>query len=158
MSDPLSSLSGHSVDPGLAGLLGQRAPRSRQPFMVTFFRASPGPIRAPRAVRPLKRRQPKKTNELPYPNKLPGIFGEGQAGPESEASFLGRTLAGGDRALGLTVERVWWGGWAGARGACRGKQKRQWEGAAGKLRGGGPRLKDKEVQLVTGHSVVIGSP
>uniref|UniRef100_A0A8C9UK93 TGF-beta family profile domain-containing protein n=1 Tax=Spermophilus dauricus TaxID=99837 RepID=A0A8C9UK93_SPEDA len=68
----------HSVDPGLAGLLGQRAPRSRQPFMVTFFRASPSPIRAPRAVRPLKRRQPKKTNELPYPNKLPGIFGEGQ--------------------------------------------------------------------------------
>ncbi|KAM5161219.1 bone morphogenetic protein 8A-like [Callospermophilus lateralis] len=65
---------GHSVDPGLAGLLGQRAPRSRQPFMVTFFRASPSPIRAPRAVRPLKRRQPKKTNELPYPNKLPGIF------------------------------------------------------------------------------------
>ncbi|XP_077882120.1 bone morphogenetic protein 8B [Ictidomys tridecemlineatus] len=65
---------GHSVDPGLAGLLGQRAPRSRQPFMVTFFSASPSPIRAPRAVRPLKRRQPKKTNELPYPNKLPGIF------------------------------------------------------------------------------------
>uniref|UniRef100_A0A8D2AXV6 TGF-beta family profile domain-containing protein n=1 Tax=Sciurus vulgaris TaxID=55149 RepID=A0A8D2AXV6_SCIVU len=65
---------GHSVDPGLAGLLGQRAPRSRQPFMVTFFRASPSPVRAPRAVRPLKRRQPKKTNELPHANKLPGIF------------------------------------------------------------------------------------
>lgn len=48
------SVSGHSVDPGLAGLLGQRAPRSKQPFMVTFFRASSSPIRAPRAVRPLK--------------------------------------------------------------------------------------------------------
>ncbi|XP_038966694.1 bone morphogenetic protein 8A isoform X1 [Rattus norvegicus] len=69
--------SGHSLDPGLAGLLGQTAPRSRQPFMVTFFRASSSPVRTPRAVRPLKRRQPKKTNELPHPNKLPGIFDDG---------------------------------------------------------------------------------
>ncbi|XP_037356326.1 bone morphogenetic protein 8A [Talpa occidentalis] len=67
---------GLSVDPGLAGLQGRRAPRSKQPFMVTFFRASPGPGRAPRAVRPLKRRLPKKTNELPHPNKLPGILDE----------------------------------------------------------------------------------
>ncbi|XP_036035686.1 bone morphogenetic protein 8A isoform X2 [Onychomys torridus] len=67
---------GHSMDPGLAGLLGQQAPQSRQPFLVTFFRASPSPVRAPRAARPLKRRQPKKANELPHPNKLPGIFGE----------------------------------------------------------------------------------
>uniref|UniRef100_G3RIA7 Bone morphogenetic protein 8a n=1 Tax=Gorilla gorilla gorilla TaxID=9595 RepID=G3RIA7_GORGO len=65
---------GHSVDPGLAGLLGQRAPRSQQPFVVTFFRASPSPIRTPRAVRPLRRKQPKKTNELPQANRLPGIF------------------------------------------------------------------------------------
>ncbi|XP_066125659.1 bone morphogenetic protein 8B isoform X2 [Saccopteryx bilineata] len=65
---------GHNVDPGLAGLLGQRASNSKQPFMVTFFRASPSPIRVPRAVRPLRRRLPKKTNELPQPNKLPGIF------------------------------------------------------------------------------------
>ncbi|CAD7684181.1 unnamed protein product [Nyctereutes procyonoides] len=65
---------GHSVDPGLAGLLGRRAPRSKQPFLVTFFRASPGPVRAPRAARPLKRRPPKKSNELPHPNRLPGIF------------------------------------------------------------------------------------
>ncbi|XP_015424158.1 PREDICTED: bone morphogenetic protein 8B [Myotis davidii] len=42
--------------------------------MVTFFRASPSPIRAPRAVRPLRRRLLKKTNELPQPNRLPGIF------------------------------------------------------------------------------------
>ncbi|XP_017363384.1 bone morphogenetic protein 8A [Cebus imitator] len=35
---------GHSVDPGLAGLLGQRAPRSQQPFVVTFFRASQNPV------------------------------------------------------------------------------------------------------------------
>nr|XP_005904943.1 PREDICTED: bone morphogenetic protein 8B [Bos mutus] len=67
---------GRSVDPGLAGLLGRQAPRSKQPFVVTFFRASPGPgpARAPRAVRPLKRRPQKRTNELPPPNKLPGIF------------------------------------------------------------------------------------
>ncbi|XP_004641121.1 bone morphogenetic protein 8B [Octodon degus] len=70
----VETLDGHSVAPGLAGLLGRQAPRSRQPFMVTFFRASASTIRAPRAVRPLKRRQPKQTNELPHPNKLPGIF------------------------------------------------------------------------------------
>ncbi|XP_013365701.1 PREDICTED: bone morphogenetic protein 8A-like, partial [Chinchilla lanigera] len=75
----VETLDGHSVDPGLAGLLGRRAPRSRQPFMVTFFRASPSPVRAPRAVRPLKRRQPKKTNELPHPNKLPGSFDDGRS-------------------------------------------------------------------------------
>uniref|UniRef100_A0A8C0PBJ2 TGF-beta propeptide domain-containing protein n=1 Tax=Canis lupus familiaris TaxID=9615 RepID=A0A8C0PBJ2_CANLF len=72
---------GRSVDPGLAGLLGRRAPRSKQPFLVTFFRASPGPVRAPRAARPLKRRPPKKSNELPHPNHLPGIFGEVRGGP-----------------------------------------------------------------------------
>ncbi|XP_036888486.1 bone morphogenetic protein 8B [Sturnira hondurensis] len=65
---------GRSVDPGLAGLLGRRAPRSKQPFMVTFFRESPNPTRVPRAVRSLRKRLPKKTNELPQPNKLPGIF------------------------------------------------------------------------------------
>ncbi|XP_028368950.1 bone morphogenetic protein 8A [Phyllostomus discolor] len=65
---------GRSVDPGLAGLLGRRAPRSKQPFMVTFFRESPNPTRVPRAVRSLRRRLPKKSNELPQPNKLPGIF------------------------------------------------------------------------------------
>ncbi|XP_053776041.1 bone morphogenetic protein 8B [Desmodus rotundus] len=65
---------GRSVDPGLAGLLGRRAPHSKQPFMVTFFRESPNPTRVPRAVRSLRRRLPKKTNELPQPHKLPGIF------------------------------------------------------------------------------------
>lgn len=125
MSDPLSSLAGHSVDPGLAGLLGQRAPRSRQPFMVTFFRASPSPIRAPRAVRPLKRRQPKKTNELPHPNKLPGIFGEGQAGPGSEPpSWAGPWLVRTEPWAWLWNEC---GGQRGlSRGACRGKQEKRW--------------------------------
>ncbi|NXT65962.1 BMP8B protein, partial [Chaetops frenatus] len=65
---------GHSVDPGSAGLLGRRGPRSKQPFMVTFFRASPSPARVPRAAKPPRRRQPKKPSDLPHPNKLPGIF------------------------------------------------------------------------------------
>ncbi|NWU04569.1 BMP8B protein, partial [Urocynchramus pylzowi] len=65
---------GHSVDPGSAGLLGRRGPRSKQPFMVTFFRASPSPSRVTRAAKPPRRRQPKKSNDLPHPNKLPGIF------------------------------------------------------------------------------------
>lgn len=44
--------------------------------MVTFFRASPSPTRVTRAAKPPRRRQPKKTNDLPHPNKLPGIFGK----------------------------------------------------------------------------------
>ncbi|NXE69085.1 BMP8B protein, partial [Calcarius ornatus] len=65
---------GHSVDPGSAGLLGRRGPRSKQPFMVTFFRASPSPSRVTRAAKAPRRRQHKKSNDLPHPNKLPGIF------------------------------------------------------------------------------------
>ncbi|NXC50624.1 BMP8A protein, partial [Penelope pileata] len=65
---------GLSVDPGSAGLLGRRGPRSKQPFMVTFFRASSSPVRATRAAKTPRRRQPKKSNDLPHPNKLPGIF------------------------------------------------------------------------------------
>ncbi|NXL60847.1 BMP8B protein, partial [Chordeiles acutipennis] len=69
---------GHSIDPGSAGLLGRRGPRSKQPFVVTFFRASPSPSPSPtrvsRAAKPPRRRQHKKTNDLPHPNKLPGIF------------------------------------------------------------------------------------
>ncbi|NXU93746.1 BMP8A protein, partial [Xiphorhynchus elegans] len=65
---------GHSVEPGSAGLLGRRGPRSKQPFMVTFFRASASPARVTRAAKAPRRRQPKKSNELPHPNKLPGIF------------------------------------------------------------------------------------
>ncbi|NXL87523.1 BMP8A protein, partial [Alectura lathami] len=54
---------------------GKRSCRNRsQPFMVTFFRASAGPVRATRAAKAPRRRQPKKTNDLPHPNKLPGIF------------------------------------------------------------------------------------
>uniref|UniRef100_A0A7M4FED9 Bone morphogenetic protein 8A-like n=1 Tax=Crocodylus porosus TaxID=8502 RepID=A0A7M4FED9_CROPO len=65
---------GQSVDPSLAGLLGCRGPRSKQPFMVTFFRATQNPTRVTRAVKQLRKRQPKKTNDLPHPNRLPGIF------------------------------------------------------------------------------------
>ncbi|NWR78560.1 BMP8A protein, partial [Centropus unirufus] len=65
---------GLSVDPGSAGLLGRRGPRSKHPFMVTFFRAGSGAVRAARAAKPLRRRQPKKTHDLPHPNRLPGIL------------------------------------------------------------------------------------
>ncbi|MEE6484325.1 hypothetical protein FKM82_013844 [Ascaphus truei] len=65
---------GQSTDPSLAGLLGRRGPRSKQPFMVTFFRASRNQIRSTRAVKQLKKRQQKKHNDLPHPNRLPGNF------------------------------------------------------------------------------------
>uniref|UniRef100_A0A8V0Z390 Bone morphotic protein 8a n=1 Tax=Gallus gallus TaxID=9031 RepID=A0A8V0Z390_CHICK len=65
---------GLSVEPGSVGLLGRRGPRSKQPFMVTFFRASASPVRATRAAKAPRRRQPKKSNDLPHHNKLPGIF------------------------------------------------------------------------------------
>ncbi|XP_062450348.1 bone morphogenetic protein 8B-like, partial [Rhea pennata] len=70
---------GRSVEPGLAGLLGRRAPRSKQPFLVTFFRASRGPARVTRAAKQLRKRQPKKATDLPHPNKLPGGFDDGHA-------------------------------------------------------------------------------
>ncbi|KAM8976712.1 bone morphogenetic protein 8A-like [Pelodytes ibericus] len=65
---------GQSIDPSLAGILGRRGPRSKQPFMVTFFRASRNQVRSTRAVKQLKKRPQKKHNDLPHPNKLPGIF------------------------------------------------------------------------------------
>ncbi|KAM3934182.1 bone morphogenetic protein 8A-like [Leptodactylus fuscus] len=65
---------GQSIDPSLAGILGRRAPRSKQPFMVTFFRASKNQIRSTRAIKQLKKRQQKKHSDLPHPNKLPGVF------------------------------------------------------------------------------------
>ncbi|KAG8451656.1 hypothetical protein GDO86_003738 [Hymenochirus boettgeri] len=64
---------GQSIDPSLAGILGRRAPRSKQPFMVTFFRVNRNQIRSTRAAKQLKKRQQKK-NDLPHPNKLPGIL------------------------------------------------------------------------------------
>ncbi|NXX79063.1 BMP8B protein, partial [Urocolius indicus] len=66
---------GHSVDPSSAGLLGRRGPRSKQPFMVTFFGGSASTTRVPRAARASRRRQHRRNNnDLPHPNKLPGIF------------------------------------------------------------------------------------
>ncbi|XP_060113852.1 bone morphogenetic protein 8B-like [Heteronotia binoei] len=65
---------GQSIDPGLAGLLGRHGPRSKQPFVVTFFRASQSQARLPRAVRQLRKKQHKKTNSFPHANRLPGSF------------------------------------------------------------------------------------
>ncbi|XP_006886657.1 PREDICTED: bone morphogenetic protein 8B [Elephantulus edwardii] len=65
---------GHSVEPSLAGLLGRRAPRPEQPFMVTFFRASPNPVPVSRVVRSLRSKVLEKTNKLLQQNNFPGIF------------------------------------------------------------------------------------
>ncbi|XP_028629663.1 bone morphogenetic protein 8B [Grammomys surdaster] len=75
---------GHSMDPGLAGLLGQQAPRSRQPFMVGFFRASRSPVRAPRTARLLKKKQLNQINRLPHSNKQLGIFDDGHGSHSRE--------------------------------------------------------------------------
>ncbi|XP_053123923.1 bone morphogenetic protein 8A [Hemicordylus capensis] len=65
---------GQSVDPGLAGLLGRHGPRSKQPFVVTFFQASQNQVRVPRAAKHLRKRQHKKANTFPHSNRLPGSF------------------------------------------------------------------------------------
>uniref|UniRef100_A0A8D0BT60 TGF-beta family profile domain-containing protein n=1 Tax=Salvator merianae TaxID=96440 RepID=A0A8D0BT60_SALMN len=65
---------GQSVDPGPAGILGRHGPRSKQPFVVTFFRANRNQVRVPRAVRQLRKRQNRKTNNFPHSNRLPGSF------------------------------------------------------------------------------------
>ncbi|XP_041933122.1 bone morphogenetic protein 8A [Alosa sapidissima] len=62
-----------SLSAGWVGLIGRRGPRSKQPFMVTFFRASQAPCRPPRAVRHNNPRKKKPKYTLPHPNR-PGIF------------------------------------------------------------------------------------
>ncbi|XP_052033223.1 bone morphogenetic protein 8B isoform X2 [Apodemus sylvaticus] len=68
---------GHSMDPGLAGLLGRQAPHSRQPFMVGFFRASRSSVRTPRTARPLKKQQLNHINQLLHSNTYLGISDDG---------------------------------------------------------------------------------
>uniref|UniRef100_A0A8C6S9F6 Bone morphogenetic protein 8a n=1 Tax=Neogobius melanostomus TaxID=47308 RepID=A0A8C6S9F6_9GOBI len=55
-----------SLSAGWIGLVGRRGPRSKQPFMVTFFRESQVPCRPPRAVKPRPRRRKPKP-DLPMP-------------------------------------------------------------------------------------------
>ncbi|XP_012670954.1 bone morphogenetic protein 8A [Clupea harengus] len=63
-----------SLSAGWVGLVGRRGPRSKQPFMVTFFRASQAPCRPPRALPRNNPRKNKKTKYiLPHPNR-PGMF------------------------------------------------------------------------------------
>ncbi|XP_028819469.1 bone morphogenetic protein 8A [Denticeps clupeoides] len=61
-----------TLSAGWVGLVGRRGPRSKQPFMVTFFRASQVPCRPPRAVRRYHNRRKKPKYDLPHPNH-PGI-------------------------------------------------------------------------------------
>ncbi|XP_047461922.1 bone morphogenetic protein 8A [Mugil cephalus] len=56
-----------SLSAGWIGLVGRRGPRSKQPFMVTFFRESQVPCRPPRAVKPHPRKR-KPKYDLPVPS------------------------------------------------------------------------------------------
>ncbi|KAM9384947.1 bone morphogenetic protein 8A [Pholidichthys leucotaenia] len=56
-----------SLSAGWIGLVGRRGPRSKQPFMVTFFRENQVPCRPPRAVKPHPRRR-KPKYDLPMPS------------------------------------------------------------------------------------------
>ncbi|XP_047200178.1 bone morphogenetic protein 8A isoform X1 [Hippoglossus stenolepis] len=62
-----SSSADRSLSAGWIGLVGRRGPRSKQPFMVTFFRESQVPCRPPRAVKPHPRRK-KPKYDLPVPS------------------------------------------------------------------------------------------
>uniref|UniRef100_A0A3B3ZD59 TGF-beta family profile domain-containing protein n=1 Tax=Periophthalmus magnuspinnatus TaxID=409849 RepID=A0A3B3ZD59_9GOBI len=64
---PSPPSSDRSLSAGWIGLVGRRGPRSKQPFMVTFFRESQVPCRPPRAVRPNQRRRKPKP-DLPMPS------------------------------------------------------------------------------------------
>uniref|UniRef100_A0A671N3S9 Bone morphogenetic protein 8A-like n=1 Tax=Sinocyclocheilus anshuiensis TaxID=1608454 RepID=A0A671N3S9_9TELE len=66
------------------GLVGRRGPRSKQPFMVTFFRASQAPCRPPRALRHNNPRKKKPKYDLPHPNR-PGIFDQNHASSGRQA-------------------------------------------------------------------------
>ncbi|XP_075867321.1 bone morphogenetic protein 8A isoform X2 [Nelusetta ayraudi] len=56
-----------SLSAGWIGLVGRRGPRSKQPFMVTFFRENQVPCRPPRAVKPHARKK-KPKYDLPVPS------------------------------------------------------------------------------------------
>lgn len=56
-----------SLSAGWIGLVGRRGPRSKQPFMVTFFRENQVPCRPPRAVKPHPRKK-KPKYDLPVPS------------------------------------------------------------------------------------------
>lgn len=63
----LSSSPDRSLSAGWIGLVGRRGPRSKQPFMVTFFRENQVPCRPPRAVKPHPRKK-KPKYDLPVPS------------------------------------------------------------------------------------------
>uniref|UniRef100_A0A672S7T4 Bone morphogenetic protein 8A-like n=1 Tax=Sinocyclocheilus grahami TaxID=75366 RepID=A0A672S7T4_SINGR len=72
------SVMDRSLSAAWVGLVGRRGPRSKQPFMVTFFRASQAPCRPPRALRHNNPRKKKPKYDLPHPNR-PGIFDQNHA-------------------------------------------------------------------------------
>lgn len=64
---PLYVSPDRSLSAGWIGLVGRRGPRSKQPFMVTFFRENQVPCRPPRAVKPHPRKK-KPKYDLPVPS------------------------------------------------------------------------------------------
>lgn len=64
---PPHPTSDRSLSAGWIGLVGRRGPRSKQPFMVTFFRENQVPCRPPRAVKPHARKK-KPKYDLPVPS------------------------------------------------------------------------------------------
>ncbi|XP_026155293.1 bone morphogenetic protein 8A [Mastacembelus armatus] len=68
-----------SLSAGWIGLVGRRGPRSKQPFMVTFFRESQVPCRPPRAVKPHPRKKKPK-----YDLPVPSIQNRSPASPGSQ--------------------------------------------------------------------------
>eukprot|EP00062_Callorhinchus_milii_P017687 gi/632970350/ref/XP_007901604.1/ PREDICTED: bone morphogenetic protein 7-like [Callorhinchus milii] len=59
----VDTIDGQSVDPKLAGLIGQHGPHDKQPFMVVFFKVSEVHIRTTRSAN--KRRQQGRTKSTP---------------------------------------------------------------------------------------------
>ncbi|XP_061597325.1 bone morphogenetic protein 8A [Cololabis saira] len=68
-----------SLSAGWIGLVGRKGPRSKQPFMVTFFRENQVPCRPPRAVKmPSKKKKPKYDLPVPSINKQSSAVKGGQ--------------------------------------------------------------------------------
>lgn len=82
-TDIVFSPSDRSLSAGWVGLVGRRGPRSKQPFMVTFFRASQAPCRPPRAVKPNPHKKKPK-----YDLPLPSIHGEVLQGQGTTLVFI----------------------------------------------------------------------
>ncbi|XP_032901160.1 bone morphogenetic protein 7-like [Amblyraja radiata] len=74
---------GHSLNPDFIGLVGRRGIRSKQPFMVTFFRASEAPVRTTRATKPRRGRK-KYSQSQESCERLPSVSGAHNSGDQRQ--------------------------------------------------------------------------